>query len=73
MKIFDNKIELINKHNINYRYGLANYYMTCDKKDQAEIHYKLAMEINPNHAVLMCCLGKVSNNISFKLTAFTLI
>ncbi|PKC75688.1 TPR-like protein [Rhizophagus irregularis] len=48
-----------NKRHYNALYGLANYYMTCDKKDQAEIHYKLAMEINPNHAVLMCCLGKV--------------
>ncbi len=52
---------LINMILIN-RYGLANYYMTCDKKLKAERHYQMAMEINPNHAVLMCCLGKVSEN-----------
>jgi anaphase-promoting complex subunit 3 len=57
----------MDKYNINYRYGLANYYMTCDKKQQAEIHYKMAMEINPNHAVLMCCLGKVKKIYVFRI------
>ncbi|CAG8611814.1 2223_t:CDS:2, partial [Acaulospora colombiana] len=48
-----------NRRHYNALYGLANYFITCGKIQEAEKHYKLAMDINPNHAVLMCCLGKV--------------
>jgi len=48
-----------NPRHYNALYGLANYYLTCGKRDEAEQHYRKALKINPNSAVLLCCYGKI--------------
>jgi hypothetical protein len=43
------------------RYGLGTCYLRMSKVRLAEYHYRKAAEINPKNAVLLGCVGMVSN------------
>lgn len=42
------------------RYGLGTCYLRMSKIRLAEYHYRKAVEIHPNNAVLLGCVGMVS-------------
>lgn len=42
------------------RYGLGTCYLRMSKIRLAEFHYRKAVEIHPNNAVLLGCVGMVS-------------
>jgi cytochrome c-type biogenesis protein CcmH/NrfG len=41
------------------RYGLGTAYLRKNKYRQAEHSFRRAVEINPENAVLICCVGQV--------------
>ena len=43
-----------------FRYGLGTCYLRMSKLRLAEYHYRKAVEIHPNNAVLLGCVGMVS-------------
>ena len=47
-------------HYINDRYGLGTCYLRTSKIRLAEYHYRKALEIHPQNAVLLGCVGMVS-------------
>lgn len=44
------------------RYGLGMVYYRSSRFDEAQWHFRKAIEINPCNAVLICCEGMVSMN-----------
>lgn len=45
---------------MNDRYGLGTCYLRTSKVRLAEYHYRKALEIHPQNAVLLGCVGMVS-------------
>lgn len=43
-----------------YRYGLGTCYMRMSRLRLAEYHYRKAADIHPRNAVLLGCVGMVS-------------
>jgi anaphase-promoting complex subunit 3 len=43
------------------RYGLGTCYLKMNKVRLAEYHYRKAAEIHPNNAILIGCIGLVSD------------
>jgi hypothetical protein len=43
-----------------HRYGLGSMYMKRNKMRLAEYHYRKALDINGNNAVILGCMGIVS-------------
>jgi tetratricopeptide (TPR) repeat protein len=48
------------------RYGLGTCYLRLSKIRLAEYHYRKAVEIHPNNAVLLGCVGMVRYLVLFK-------
>lgn len=47
----------------NDRYGLGTCYLRASKIRRAEYHFRKAMEIHPNNAVVLGCVAMVSADI----------
>lgn len=57
---------------IDFRYGLGMIYYKKEKFTLAETHFKKALAINPQSAVLLCHIGLVSYCF-VELSTYTII
>lgn len=53
-------VKVLILNDIGLRYGLGTCYLRMSKIRLAEYHYRKAVEIHPNNAVLLGCVGMVS-------------
>lgn len=54
----------------NDRYGLGTCYLRASKIRRAEYHFRKAMEIHPNNAVVLGCVAMVSADIVILAVGF---